>query len=186
MRNSSTTLRGFTLIELIVSVAIFSVVMVVALGALLSVAAGERRAESIKSVMNNLNFALDSMSRTIRTGYNYKCGSGGGDCTGGNLYMSLTSAAGANVAYCLDAGAIKRHQTSGTPDTSCASANFVPLTAPEVVVTNLTFYVVGTVQNDRTQPKVTISISGYTDVSATQRTTFNLQTTVTQRFIDVL
>ena len=73
------TPRGFTLIELLVSVALFSVVMLISVGSLVAMAEAARKAESIKSVLNNLNFAFDSMSRTIRTGYLYHCTDGTGD-----------------------------------------------------------------------------------------------------------
>lgn len=65
--------RGFTLIEVLVSVALFSVVMVIALGALLAISVSDRKAESLKSVINNLNFAVDGMSRAVRTGSNWGC-----------------------------------------------------------------------------------------------------------------
>src|ERR1700754_1216176 len=66
--------QGFTLIEMLVSVAIFVSVMAIALGALLSMSESDRRAQTLKSVINNLNFSLDAISRTARTGTTYYCG----------------------------------------------------------------------------------------------------------------
>src|SRR4051812_11444285 len=91
--------RGFTLIEMLVSITLFSVVMVMALGALLSLSVADRRAEALKSSIDNLTFALDSMSRAIRTGNTYHCGSSGTlsvaqDCTTGNNYITLITANG--------------------------------------------------------------------------------------------
>jgi len=65
--------KGFTLVEMLVSVAIFAVVMTVALGSLLAMSESDRKAQTLKSVINNLNFSLDSMSRAIRTGTTYSC-----------------------------------------------------------------------------------------------------------------
>lgn len=65
--------HGFTLVEIIVSIAIFIVVAVVALGALLKIIDANKKSESIKSVVTNLNFALDSMARDIRVGSHYIC-----------------------------------------------------------------------------------------------------------------
>src|SRR5437868_2432209 len=79
IRKAADMQKGFTLIEVLVSVMIFSIVMTVALRALLSMSESDRRAEAMKSVINNLNFALDSMVRDIRTGYNYHCGTSGAD-----------------------------------------------------------------------------------------------------------
>src|SRR3989338_1985894 len=70
------TARGFTLVEMIVSVALFATVMLVSVGALLSLMGANRKAQALQSVMNNLNVALDGMVRSIRMGSNYHCGAG--------------------------------------------------------------------------------------------------------------
>lgn len=64
---------GFTIIELIVSLALFTFVLTVSVGALLVLIAGNQKEQSAQSVMTNLAFALDSMTREIRTGYDYYC-----------------------------------------------------------------------------------------------------------------
>ncbi len=66
---------GFTLIEIIVSLALFSVVITIAVGALLILIASNRQLQNEQSVLSNLSFALDSMTREIRTGANYYCAS---------------------------------------------------------------------------------------------------------------
>src|SRR4051812_23311158 len=78
MRNHRDTMtdRGFTLIEMIVSLAIFTVVAVVAVGSLVRVVALNRQAQTLQSSVNNLSFALDSMSREIRQGSALTCISG--------------------------------------------------------------------------------------------------------------
>lgn len=69
--------RGFTLVEMIVAIALFAVVMMIAVGSLLALTAANRKAQAIQSVMNNLNITLDGMVRALRMGYNYQCvGSG--------------------------------------------------------------------------------------------------------------
>src|SRR3989338_987870 len=103
--------RGFTLIEMLVSVAIFSVVMLIALGSLLAMSESDRKAQTLKSVINNLNFSLDSMSRTIRTGTMYHCDVAQGsisaprDCavTAATSFAFL-AADGVAVYYCLGSG----------------------------------------------------------------------------------
>ena len=59
--------KGFTLIEMIMSVAVFTVVALIAAGALLAIADANRKAQAFKSVVNNLNFALESVARNLRT-----------------------------------------------------------------------------------------------------------------------
>jgi len=195
--------RGFTLIELMVSVTIFIVVMVISLGSLLSIAAAERKAETLKTIMNNLNFSLESMTRTIRTGMFYHCGTGGSvedpqDCTNGDDYFAFEAVngdignSGDQVVYKFEAdpatcgansigGCIMRSLNSGV--------DFVSITAPEVDITDLTFYVVGSVaefQSDPTtsQPKVVMTLMGEVPSGPSQVTDFSLQTTVTQRLYD--
>jgi prepilin-type N-terminal cleavage/methylation domain-containing protein len=69
--------KGFTLIEIIVSLAIFSVVAVIAIGALVRVTSANRQAQAIQSGVNNVSFILDAMSREMRVGTGFKCFVGG-------------------------------------------------------------------------------------------------------------
>ncbi len=173
------THKGFTLIELMVSVAIFTMVMVVALGALLSIAAAERKAETIKSVISNLDFALDSMSRSIRTGINYDCnpslpvsGAPTNDCAASPGATSIgfqaveASLPGCiigspcMVVYCLgNAGSCNSTGTSILR--SINNGTFLPITSSDVIISNFTLYVKGSSRADQVQPKVTITISGF-------------------------
>ncbi len=190
--------RGFTLIELMVSVAIFSIVMVIGLGALLSMSAADRKAETIASVMNNLNFAIESMTRNIRTGVDYHCATVvGGDCASGSDLFKFTAANGLETVYkfdnsalCQQTGAVKGCIVRSTD----GGATFLPITAPEVVITNvntstggLTFYLRGSAlgsTGDNSQPNVVITITGYVQVNPTQKANFALQTSATQRLYD--
>ena len=61
---------------MIVAVGLFSLVMLVSVGALLSLTGANRKAQALQSVMNNLNIALDGMVRSIRMGSDYHCGAG--------------------------------------------------------------------------------------------------------------
>ena len=68
-----TTQAGFTLVEMIVSLGIFTIVALVAVGALLKITDANKKAQSLKTAINNLNFALESMSREMRVGEMYHC-----------------------------------------------------------------------------------------------------------------
>jgi len=69
-----TKTRAFTLVEIIVSLAIFSIVAVVALGALVKIISANNKAQTLQSAMTNLNYAIESISREMRVGKNYYCG----------------------------------------------------------------------------------------------------------------
>lgn len=199
--------KGFTLIEMLVSVAIFAVVMTIALGALLSMSESDRKAQALKSVINNLNFGLDSISRSIRTGTNYHCGdsavtNGSGqagytttrDCTGTPANTFAYNDGNSTVVYRLETtdyaacgqlqsavGCILRSTQGG------GAGTFVPITAPEVIVNSLSFYVTGAESIGNSllmQPKVTILIAGTVSGAGGANTAFNLQTSVTQRLYD--
>ena len=73
MSITQTSKRGFTLVEMIVSLAIFSIVVTVSVGALLVLVGTNQQLQGEQSVMTNLSFALDSMTREIRTGSGYYC-----------------------------------------------------------------------------------------------------------------
>ena len=183
--------RGFTLIELLVSVAVFSVVMLIAVGSLLTMAEASRKAQALKSVMNNLNFAMESMSRTIRVGASYTCGS---TCeSNGSTYLSLEGSGGDRdtladqVVYCLGSGSSCSSSGNSILRSLNGGGTFVPITASEVIIEDLKFYVVGELSGsaDNIQPKVVIVLRGYTEISKKTRTEFNLQTTITQRLLDL-
>lgn len=72
-RISSLDKRGFTLVEMIVALGIFAVVALVAVGALGRIVDANRKSQSLKSAINNLNFALESISREVRVGTAYNC-----------------------------------------------------------------------------------------------------------------
>ncbi len=65
--------KGFTLVEIVVSLMIFSVVAVVALGALVKIISVNKKAQTLQSSITNLSFALESMSREMRVGSRYRC-----------------------------------------------------------------------------------------------------------------
>ncbi len=85
--------RGFTLIETLVSLALFSIVVVTATGVILSIITASKRNQAISSVVNNLNYSVDSMIRDISTGYRYRCNypDGGTSLLLANIKLSTAS-----------------------------------------------------------------------------------------------
>jgi prepilin-type N-terminal cleavage/methylation domain-containing protein len=183
--------RGFSLIEMMVAVTLFSVVMLVSTGALLALIDATRKAQALQSVMNNLNVAVDSMVRSVRMGTNYHCGSGGvitapQDCASGDTYFAFESFGGSSVTsadqymfqYNPTTKRIYRSTNGGT--------TWFTLTAPEVQIDDLKFYTVGTTIGDSLQPKVVISIKGTAGADKQKtKATFNIQATAVQRLLDL-
>jgi prepilin-type N-terminal cleavage/methylation domain-containing protein len=59
---------GFTLVELMVALSLFTIVVLAAVSTLYTVNRASRNVQAMRTVLDNLNFAIESMSRTIRTG----------------------------------------------------------------------------------------------------------------------
>lgn len=162
-------MRGFTLIEFIVAVGVFLVVMLIASGALISIVESNRKAQSFKAVMNNLNFAFEGMTRTIRVGTDYVVFPNPGSS------ISFTDSQGIATVYRVSDAQVERSVGGGA---------FVSITAPEVVVDELRFGLDGTDAGDDEQPSVLIRLRGHTGEQLRIQTTFNLQTLVSQRLLD--
>ncbi len=168
---------GFTLVEMIVAIFIFSIVMVVAVGALVSVVEANRKAQGVKSVMNNLNFALDSMTRAIRVGTEYSCGVA--NCTiDGSESFSFLSTDGQNVTYSFNKESARIERTMD------GGVTIQTMTAPEVTVEELRFYLAGESPSDEAQPRVLIITKGLAGPTGKTQTEFSLETMVTQRILD--
>ncbi len=183
---SKSTKKGFTLIEIMVSISVFSIVMLISSGSIFSVFDANRKSQTLRSVMDNLNLSLESMTRTIRFGSRYHCdiNQGGGlnttrDCAGGATSIAVLDSQGQQVVYRLDGTRISRSINGGA---------YQYITGTDVSINSLNFYVLGSdtysATNNVIQPKVIMSITGHAGAKASSRTDFRLQTMVSQRLFD--
>ncbi len=180
---------------MIVAVALFSVVMLVSVGSLLALVNANRKAQALQSVMNNLNIALDGMVRSMRMGSDYYCTSntqnppydGYRDCaeSGGTL-IAFTPFGKDRTdptkkwAYRYD-DVTKRLEKSED-----GGANWLAVTAPEVEIEDMTFFVLGTTPRDPDQPKVVVSMKGSAGAENIKtKTEFAIQATAVQRLLDI-
>lgn len=125
---------GFTLLEMIVALGIFMVVAVFAVAALVRITGLNRQAQTLYSSMNNLSFAMETMSREMRVGSNFVCLS---DATGWTqngataLSNNLSSPQCTIVAPTVSTGSSKAQliafQSANNPDTSCLAVKNFPL-----------------------------------------------------------
>ncbi len=176
-KNYKTNL-GFTLIELLVSLTLFSIVVVVALGALLSVAAYLNASRAERRVVDNLNFAIESMSRTVAYGKDftpYKFPDGTDELDFKGLYLGVPDK---DISFFMrkdsnNRGYIARVIAGGDP---------VQLTDDSVNITDLTFYVSDTAIG--IQPLITVIIHGESYASKNPQE-FNIQTSISQRDLNL-
>ena len=182
VKKSKSKNSGFTLIELMVSVTIFSVVMVICMGAILTILNSNRKSQAMRSVMDNLNYTLDDMTRAIRFGYNYHCDATNGDptvprdCATAASSFAVKSSDNHQLIFSLAGGRI----------TETIDGSLYYLTSSDTTITKLSFLVSGSYpfSTDQLQPRVIIVISGYAGSKPSVQSNFTLQTTLSQRRFD--
>lgn len=170
--------KGYTLIELMTAISIFIIVMTISMGSILGIFDASRKSRSLKAVMNNLNLAIETMSKEMRYGKNYHCGGGTladpQDCPEGQSLFGFLSSDGEQIAYRHNGAAIEK---------SVAGGAYIAVTAPEVIIDKLYFYTIGTSASDAYQPHTVMILVGHAG-SGRGRSDFNIETAVSQRAIN--
>jgi prepilin-type N-terminal cleavage/methylation domain-containing protein len=174
--------KGFTLIEMLVAMTLFSFVITIALGALFTILKANEKAKIMKTVVNNLNVALEGMSREIRVGSEYN------NSNGSTSHFKFKTKEGCVGEYKLEDKLIKRRikrKDPEDPSSVCGDkgdANFVAITGSDMEITDLSFNITG-VGADSFQPRVLILLKGKIDRPNINEV-FNIQTTISQRKIE--
>jgi type II secretory pathway pseudopilin PulG len=189
---------GFTLVEIMVASAVFIVIMVAAMGSLLVSNNAAKKARALRAAMDNVNYAMENMSRNLRLGSNYVCSSSVSlpvsspqDCPLGNSAISFIPADNNQTSIIgplpfIDIGFYLGQKPSlNNPSQNigvvvkCDFNSCVEITSPEVDVTDLKFIVTGT-GADLIQPSVYIAMQGNVNIKG-EITEFSLQTLASQR-----
>jgi len=183
---------GFTLVEMLVAVSLFLVAATIGLGALIVVNDAYRKTKAQQVAIDNVNFAIESMTRSIRTGALYDCE---GDpnpksrsCSQSpNSQFSHRDVCRRAVIYRLieDGNGRGSIQTQIIDDKDICdrgggTGDFVELTSPDVDIDELNFYVIDAEYTEG-QPRVVLVIKGVAGRRLKELTPFSVQTTVTAR-----
>ena len=194
--------KGFSLIELMVSLTIFSIVMTISMGTLLVLIDANAKAQALSSAMTNLSFAMDSMTRSIRTGKDYYCAAAASvagtsafnsntqDCISGNTAIIFTPGFESEwrMAYRLNGTSIEQRI-----DKNGVAGDWVAITSDQqpaaVVVDTLTFVVEGSADTaaaspDFDQPRISLLVAGSVQNGLVNATRFQIQSNVTQRVLN--
>lgn len=156
---------GLTMIELIVSVGIFSLVVGMTIGTFILALASQRRIIALRNVEDNTRFTIEVIAREIRTGVNF---------SGGGSALSFTNAAGQSVVYRLNSNAIEKSINGGS--------TYSAVTGSEITVNYLNFYLAGQAIGDGLQPRITVVI-GITGQVGNQTANLKVQTTISERLL---
>ena len=185
------TSKGFTIPELLVSLFVFSLLIVGAGGLLISGISVQRRAVAQQEVMDQASYLAEYMSRALRQarkdlsaiclsqgGRNYEVSSNGVDWVidGSGNQLRFVNRDGQCQTFFLEGQRIKER----------IAVNEQYITSNNLQVTTLGFSISGAGQGDNFQPKATLAIElkGKVLQAGFQPVT-QIQTTVSQRKIDV-
>lgn len=193
---------GFTLIEMLVAVGLFSVVMLVSVSAILSIIGNNKKAQGINNVVNNLNFAIESMVRDMKTGFLYKCQSLPIELNTTNLCATPGSPVDSVAFFSTLSGANTQVEYRFIPPATTTDAVYVPghivkttgggspvdLTSrTDVDIKSMKMYInspaSGTV--GASQPSIFLIIRGDANILDNQVTQFGLQTFISQRILNL-
>lgn len=205
--NHIKTKNGFTLVEVMISIGLFTVVMVIGIGAILGVNSTHRKTQSMRAVVDNLSFVMEDMARSMRLGDYFVCKTStvdpidaldvgtppnqedGENCKSISFepYWNYDPNDDANqiVYFIGEANGIgtifKKTETMGWTD------EMIPVTPAELNIDTERsgFWVTGAEEETiPVQPRIKIVLVGTVRVGNVE-TEFNLQTTVSQRLLDI-
>ena len=172
---------GFTLIELMVSVSIFSIVLVIAMGAILTVLDANRKARTLTEVMNNLNFSMESITRSIKTGVEP-----GLTIEDGEPVLAVTAINLESDSFNRELIEYQRRETGdgrGYLQRRVSGGLWFPITSDLLDVRKFTVFV--PLINDFDQPRTQISIQGDVRINNKISSSFIIQTTISQRKLNL-
>lgn len=192
-----------------IATSLFIIIVTASMDALLNANLLHEKSRNMRSIMDNLSFVMEDISRNSRTGYNYHC------FAAGDTIPSITSNIVSTPNSCANGWAIAFESANGVPSNDGISdakdndqwvyyisngklfrsmtgpyraSNFIQLTPDEVVIDSISsFSVLGAESfshGNRQQPFITLRLVGNI-ILKNVVTPFSLQTSVSQRLIDI-
>jgi len=168
--------RGFTLIEMLVVTAIFSVLMVVISGLFVSALRTEKIIFASKKVLGQTSYALEYMARALRMAKKDDTGA----CIPSGSNYQLT-ANGIKFINALQGDDCQEFFLDGSQLKKATGSGIFELTSSDITISNLRFEIVGETQTDNLQPFVTV----YLEANAEGTPVLEVQTSISQRNPDI-
>lgn len=163
---------GFTLVEMIVAVALGVAVLALIAGTFVKSVLLARRAVLVQSTQENTGFVLELMAKEIRVSTIATANTSCPALPAGVL--TITHPVNGNIEYSISGGNIHRKLLSSGIDTLLNSAN--------TKVARMGFCVSGNALNDDAQPRVSILMTAES-TEGSEVVSVDVQTTVSQRFL---
>jgi prepilin-type N-terminal cleavage/methylation domain-containing protein len=192
---------GYTIIEMMIAVAVFLIVVTTGMGALLSANSLHQKSQDMRSIMDSLSFIMEDLSRNLRTGSAYHC------FTGADVIPNTSSTLPSTPKSCANGWGLAFEPPGGSSGDNddqwvyyinngqlfkssagpYAPTSFVQLTADEIVLDSGSgFSIVGAEPPPANtgQPFVIVRLAGritYKNIV----TPFAIETSISQRLVDV-
>ncbi len=189
-----TTEKGFTILEVMIAMTIFTVVVTIGIGSVLTAINQHYSTQNTRTVMDSLNYSMEDMARNIRLGFNIRCGASPlVDSSGMVVPLSCPLASDAHniVTFNAQDGSVLSYAIS-TPSSGVSqilkqkgSSAVEIVTPPEVKMdfADSGFTVRGAEPGDGAQPSVIIRLSGTITYKGID-SKFAIETAVTPRALD--
>jgi len=177
---------GFTLLEMVISLGIFSALVISAIGVTIGVSGAQLHAAEVQAIQDNIRFSLELITKEMRTGSGYQLSSA---CSGvlGSEISFTTSLDEQRIYYLDNADHIMRVSDDLNQDGSLNCLDATVFTAEDVEVERFIIRISGASSGPADgQPRVTISLKVKArDPKIQQGPSMDLETTVTQRLRDL-
>lgn len=166
---------GFTITELLIGVALFTVASTLMISIFISAVKNQRALQSFMTVNNNAGLVLEQIAREARTGYDFTVGTGIGNCSEGGSEFSFVNGQKQNQTnFSLrENGAITRTEGDMIPQ---------ELTASNVEVRRLCFIKKQT-ETNCVPERITIVMEVAPREFASSTIPLHVQTTVSSRVL---
>ncbi len=182
--------QGFTLIEMLVSISLFVIVAFIIVTTFISITEAYRKSQAMRLVIDNVNFAMDSITLRLRDGGDYKCGTPLDTCSseaGKGITFTTTDQRTMYYRWVTEnPGHFYLAQCVATSGSNCSNpASYREVTSPDVNLTDVRFYVYSPPADIESpegvySSRVILSLTGEAKVGR-QTSVFTLQTTITER-----
>lgn len=166
---------GFTLIELIVVIALAAGVFGLAASVFVQTLKIQRRALFIQKVQENISFALESMAKEIRVSSIATANTVNCPASPSNI-LSIVHPINGNIDYFLSGTDLHRRLSGSGIDTVLNSVG--------TQINRLGFCISGNSTNDQQQPRITILLTvSNGNANPDYNISIDMQTTVSQRLL---
>ena len=163
--------KGFTLVELLVSAAIFSILILAATGIFVKIMNVQKKALAIQEVQDNISYAMEMISKEIRMMSEITTKNTALD----TLSFKNSKDPAQDIIYNLISGQLMRSVDGGANQ---------PITSSKVNVSDLTFYVNNWDIINGPQPMVTVNMVMEISDGSFGKASARLQTTLSGRIYE--